>query len=316
MKKALFIIVLNFLVYFSFSQEFKKVGTTGYVFLEIPVSARSSGIGDASVALFHSGADAIFINPALAGFMTGRHAVNFTFANWLADTKHQAGAYIVNLKNLGVFGIGVVRLDFGTMQGTANANPDQPGNYIITEPFSADAMALGLSYSRMLTDRFSFGGFVKYVREKIWVYKSDNFVFDVGIVYFTGFKSLRIAGAVQNFGVDAKYIGDTFKMPSVFRLGIAGEIIGEHNTPTHLSLLLEALHPSDSPEKLNFGIEYTFKDFFSLRGGYKFNYDEENFTFGFGLRGFGAGIPLSLDFAFVNFSRLGSVIRIGIGAEF
>lgn len=267
MRKVLFIFALIFIVNFLSSQDFKKVGTSGYVFLEIPVSARSSGVGDASVALFHTGADAIFINPVLVGFTTKTHSVNFTFASWLADTKHQSGAYVLKFKNLGVFGVGFVRLDFGTMQGTANANPDQPGNYIITEPFSADAMAFGLSYAKMLTDRFSFGGFVKYVRERIWIYKSDNFVFDAGIVYFTGFGSLRIAGVIQNFGVDSRYIGDTFKMPSIFRLGVAGELIGEHNTPTRLSLLVEALHPSDSPEKLNFGIEYTFKDFLSLSGG-------------------------------------------------
>jgi hypothetical protein len=314
MRKA--ILLLAVLISFVSSQDFKKVGTTGYVFLEIPVSARASALGDASVALFHTGADAIFINPALVGFTSKRHSFNFTFANWLADTKHQAGAYLFKLGNFGVFGVGFVRLDFGTMQGTANANPDQPGNYVITEPFSADAMAFGISYSRMLTDRFSFGGFVKYVREKIWIYKSDNFVFDVGIIYFTGFRSLRIAGVIQNFGVDSKYIGDTFKMPSVFKLGIAGEILGEHNTPTRLSISVEALHPSDSPEKLNFGVEYTFKNFLSLRGGYKFNYDEENFTFGFGLAGFNIGVPVNFDFAFVNFSRLGSVLRIGIGAEF
>ncbi len=316
MKKTLLTVALNFLFCFLLSQDFKKVGTTGYVFLEIPVSARASGVGDASVALFHTSADAIFINPALTGFMANGHSLSFTFANWLADTKHQAGAYAINLKNLGIFGLGLIHLDFGTMQGTTNANPDQPGNYIIIEPFSADAMALGISYSRMLTDRFSFGGLVKYVRERIWLYKSDNFVFDVGIVYFVGFGSLRIAGAVQNFGVDSKYIGDTFKMPSIFRLGIGGELIGDHTTPTRLSLLLEALHPSDSPEKLNFGVEYTFRDFLSLRGGYKFNYDEENFTLGLGLKGIRAGIPINLDFAYVNFSRLGSVIRIGVGAEF
>jgi len=314
MKKFFLVLLLSSA--FAISQDFKKVGTTGYVFLEIPVSAKASGIGDAGVALFYTGADAIFINPALTGFMSKRNSVNFTFANWLADTKHQAGAYTLRVGNLGVLGIGFIRMDFGTMQGTVNANPDQPGNYIITESFSANALALGVSYAKMLTDRFSFGGFVKYVREKIWIYKSDNFVFDVGILYFTGFKSFRIAGAIQNFGVDRKYIGDSFKMPSIFKLGVAGEIIGEHSSPTRLSISVEALHPSDSPEKLNFGIEYTYKNLLSLRGGYKLNYDEESFTFGFGLSGLNVGIPVNLDFAYLNFNRLGSVVRVGLGAEF
>ncbi|CUU00577.1 hypothetical protein JGI2_00608 [Candidatus Kryptobacter tengchongensis] len=299
-----------------FSQSFKKVGTTGYVFLEVPVSPRASGVGDAGVALFHTSADAIFINPALTGFMTKKQSVNFTLANWLADVKQIASAYTVKLGNIGVLGISFVRFDFGTMQGTVNANPDQPGNYIITETFSADAFALGVSYAKMLTDKFSFGGLVKYVREKIWFYKSDNFVFDVGILYFTGFRSLRIAGAVQNFGVDSKYIGDSFKMPIMFKIGMAGEIIGEYDQPTRLSLMIEALHPSDSPEKLNLGIEYTYKNFLSFRGGYKLNYDEENFTFGFGINGSSAKIPVNFDFSYLNFNRLGSVIRVGIGMDF
>lgn len=314
MKK--FLLFLFLFVNLTFSQDFKKVGTTGYVFLEVPVSARASGVGDAGVALFHTSADAIFINPALVGFTAKRHSASFTFANWLADTKQMASAYTIKLGNLGIFGIGFVRFDFGTMQGTVNANPDQPGNYIITEPFSADALSFGVSYSKMLTDRFSFGGMVKYVREKIWIYKSENFLFDVGVLYFTGFRSLRIAGAIQNFGVDSKYIGDLFKMPTMFKIGLAGEIYGEHSQPTRLSLMLEALHPSDSPEKLNLGIEYTYKNFISIRGGYKFNYDEENFSFGLGLSASDVGVPLNLDFSFLNFNRLGSVIRVGFGIEF
>lgn len=314
MKKVLLFLCLS--LNLVFSQTFKKVGTTGYVFLEIPVSARASGVGDAGVALFHTSADAIFINPALTGFTTKKQSLNFTFANWLADVKQMASAYTIKLGNAGIFGIGLVHFDFGTMQGTVNANPDQPGNYIITETFSADALAFGISYSKMLTDRFSFGGFVKYVREKIWVYKSENFVFDVGVLYFTGFRSLRIAGAIQNFGVDSKYIGDSFKMPVMFKLGIAGEIIGEYNQPTKLSLMIEALHPSDSPEKLNLGIEYSYKNFLSLRGGYKLNYDEENFTLGLGLNGSSARIPVNLDFSYLNFNRLGSVVRVGVGIEF
>lgn len=314
MKKIF--LFLFFALNLVFPQSFKKVGTTGYVFLEIPVSTRASGVGDAGVALFHTSADAIFVNPSLTGFMTKKQSVNFIFANWLADTKQIASAYTVKLGNIGVLGIGFIRFDFGTMQGTVNANPDQPGNYIITETFSADAFALGISYAKMLTDRFSFGGVVKYVREKIWIYKSDNFVFDVGILYFTGFRSLRIAGTIQNFGVDSKYIGDSFKMPIIFKIGMAGEVIGEYDQPTRLSLMIEALHPSDSPEKLNVGVEYTYKNILSLRGGYKLNYDEENFTFGLGLNGSNARIPVNFDISYLNFNRLGSVVRFGIGMEF
>ena len=43
MKKFFLVLLLSSA--FAISQDFKKVGTTGYVFLEIPVSAKASGIG-------------------------------------------------------------------------------------------------------------------------------------------------------------------------------------------------------------------------------------------------------------------------------
>jgi hypothetical protein len=51
---------------------------------------------------------------------------------------------------------------------------------------------------------------------------------------------------------------------------------------------------------------------FFLRGGYKFNVDEQNYTFGAGLK-----VPISIavftfDYAYSNFSRLGSAHRFSI----
>ena len=49
-----------------------------------------------------------------------------------------------------------------------------------------------------------------------------------------------------------------------------------------------------------------------FRGGYKFNVDEQNYSFGAGLN-----VPISiaeftLDYAFANFERLGSTHRFSI----
>ncbi len=51
-----------------------------------------------------------------------------------------------------------------------------------------------------------------------------------------------------------------------------------------LSLVLDAVHPNDSPEHINLGLEYALYERFFLRSGYRFNYDEENISFGAGLR--------------------------------
>jgi hypothetical protein len=60
------------------------------------------------------------------------------------------------------------------------------------------------------------------------------------------------------------------------------------------------------------GLEYQWNKMLFLRGGYKINIDEQDFTFGAGFT-----VPISiaqftLDYSFTNFSRLGSAHRFSI----
>ncbi|MGQ9560803.1 MAG: PorV/PorQ family protein [Candidatus Oleimicrobiaceae bacterium] len=297
--------------------QFRKVGTTGYVFLEIPVSARMAAMGESFLAMTDAGADALFTNPGLLGFARGRHHLQATHADYLANIQHQAFGYAALLGNLGAFGVSLNRLDVGEMIGTVNADPNNPGGrYIITGTFDSDALAVGLTYARRLTDRFSFGTTLRYVRERIATFESTNVLLDAGMVYLTGWRSLRIGGYVQSFGVDSKYIGDTFKMPTIFRLGVASEVLGSTDGPTRLTLTAEALHPSDYTERLHLGGEYWFQNFLAVRGGYKCNYDEEGWTAGVGLRWKTGGGALGLDMAYTGYGRLGSVSRFTLIASF
>ena len=62
-------------------------------------------------------------------------------------------------------------------------------------------------------------------------------------------------------------------------------ILGIFHSGSHrLSLALDIVHPNDSPEHTNLGLEYALYERFFLRSGYRFNYDEENISFGAGLR--------------------------------
>jgi hypothetical protein len=71
-------------------------------------------------------------------------------------------------------------------------------------------------------------------------------------------------------------------------------------------------HPNDNSENVSTGLEYAWKNIFFIRGGYKINVDEQNYTFGAGLK-----VPISIaeftfDYAYANFSRLGSAHRFSI----
>jgi hypothetical protein len=53
------------------------------------------------------------------------------------------------------------------------------------ENFSAGDIAIGISYARFLTDRFSVGLTAKYIKQSIWHMSSSAFAIDAGTVFRT-----------------------------------------------------------------------------------------------------------------------------------
>ncbi|NUN69955.1 MAG: PorV/PorQ family protein [Bacteroidetes bacterium] len=291
-------------------QEFKNTATAGFVFLELPATARASALGEASLALSDVRSAALFTNPGALGFMSQSHSFTASAAPWLADIMHYSSSYAVRT-DAGVFGIGMTAVDYGDIPRTVIASGQKV--FDVTGSYTAGATSVGLSYSRMLTQQFSFGATIKYAEERIDTYAASNVLFDGGILYFTGLGSLRIAAAIQNFGVNAKFINDEFKMPSVLRMGVAAEVMNDPEAGFRMTVTGEALHPNDNNEKLHFGTELAWNEMIVLRGGYKFFYDEESFTAGIGLDP-KFTFPLQIDISYSDYGRLGAVTRLTIQA--
>ncbi len=305
--KKMILVVFCFSV-IAFSQEFKKNATAGFVFLELPVNARGAALGEASISLNDLNSSGIFSNPASVGFSNLTHSFSTSYSPWIADIKQYSTSYSYK-SDFGSLSLGVIAVDYGTMIRTQKISGQRV--YEKLGEFSASAISLGVSYSKMLTDRFSFGVTGKYVKETIDVFSADNFLFDGGVLYFTGLSSLRIGATIQNFGVDSKYLNDPFKMPSVLRIGAAAEIFGDFDSDYRVTLISEMVHPNDGDEKLNTGIELSWKNMVVLRGGYKFFYDEESYSFGIGLNP-DIYIPMGIDFAFASYGRLGNILRFSL----
>jgi len=286
-------------------QEFNKKGTSGFTFLNIPATARTAALGETSISLLESGAGGAFLNPATLGFARAEHHATFSYAPWFVEMKHYAASYAVQTE-AGVFALSAVAMDYGSFVRTEKI----PGQreFVSKGTFSAKASALGVTYANRLTDRFAFGLTLKYVSERIDVFEVSNVVLDGGVLYDTGFESLRIAASLQNFGTNAQYRNDPFKMPSSVRLGASMELLGNRNSDLMITGLVEALHPNDGEEHLNTGVEVWFLQQFALRGGYKFFYDEDSFSAGLGIHP-SIGMPLGFDIAVTDHGRLGTVVR-------
>jgi hypothetical protein len=293
------------------AQIFEKVGTLGGQSLKIGVGARAAAMGDAYVAIADDGT-AVYWNPAGIARLSGQTltlnhtalpaSILFDQGAWVFGTKWFPGMIGVNFRAL-TMSRDVVRTTY-LPEGTG-------------ETFDAGEWAFGLSYGRSLTDKFSAGLSLNYVQTGLADVTGKSTTFDFGTLYDVGVLGAKIGMSIQNIGSDMTFIEDKVKMPVFFRVGGSAQLI--ERGESRLITVAEFTHPSDNSEKVNWGGEYAFHDYLFLRGGYKFNYDTEGLTAGFGVK-----FPLTLtrssvarvDYAFQDSKFLSDVHRVSLNVSF
>lgn len=315
-----------------------KTGTTTAQFLKIGVHARAMGMGEASVANA-TDISAIHSNPAgLSRF--GVQEVVFSQLAWLADTKlfHMAAA--LNFGQAGVLAVQMTTLDYGEEPVRTVDFEEGTGEF-----FSAQDLSLGLAYSRNLTTSFSIGVQLKLLNSRIWHMSSSALAIDVGTIFMTPFNGIRLGMAITNFGTKMRLSGRNIRffedpneelegnndqipavyelaqwpLPLLFRVGLAGEALQSRNLK--LSWALDALHPSDNAEYLDFGVELAIGNRLFLRSGIHdlLLKDQENgrIAIGAGLRhAFSPSLRVKIDYAWVDYLRLLPVSMLSVTIDY
>jgi hypothetical protein len=313
----------------SFSQERKKLAQTGLKFLSVPLDAKATGLGDA-VTSINMSASAMFYNPSTMAELNNNAIVSFGTTRWIADINYIFGSAALNLFDgeYGVFGVSMVAVDYGEFQGTVFAPTDD--GYIDVGTFEPKAYAFGIGYAKKLSEKFSVGGDVRYVKQSIGTavtditsdgqfvssdYKIDAVSFDFGILYKTGYKSLNFGMSVRNFSTEIEYEEESFQLPLTFKLGVSVDALDflEADKEMHSFLIsVDASHPRDFSEQVFFGGEYTFMKIFSIRGGYSFPNDEQEFTAGLGLKKDFSNYLVGVDYSYTRFGIFSDVHRFTV----
>ena len=152
MKKILLVIIAFVLAGTVFPQT--KVGTTVANFLTIPVGPRATGMGGAFTAVAND-ATTSFWNPAGLSRIP-RNEFTASTAEWLVGSRTNWVGLAFKFDDDNAIGISINQLDYGEEEITTIQEQNGTGAY-----WSASDLAVSLSYSRNLTDRFSIGGTVK-----------------------------------------------------------------------------------------------------------------------------------------------------------
>lgn len=315
----------------------QKVGSTAMQFLKVLPSARAAAVGEA-YSVWASGAEAIYWNPGGVALVENQE-LSLTYTDWLFDARQGAVSYARSIGRLGAIGLQIQYVDFGEFEETTNdrpfiSDPDQPG--MTGRTFRPLSYLVGATYSRHLTDRFSLGLGVKYARESLFDAGSvratvrqgvvddvdtgaSGVLFDFGIRYETGFRSIQIASSVQNFGADVRYAVESYPVPLMFRVGIAADLVGPNglflggHSDNQMRAAFDIFHPNDYAQQVHVGLEYEFLRVLSVRGGYKFNYDNDGLTLGAGLQHSMSDVGLAVDYSYGSMGTyLGHVQRISL----
>ncbi len=297
----------------------QRAGISALTFLKNEVSPKVEGMGGAQIA---SAGDAYSAhwNPAA---MSDVKSLSFAVSNKLlpADMNLAYFSTIIPTKNkLSTFGVSSTLLNAGRMEKRTEFQPNGTGEF-----FYAYNLALGVSYSKILSTRFAFGASAKYVREQLAEFYGNTAVVDLGFSYKTNYKGLRFAVLVQNFGPNSSLKGtfptfgfnkrnpsiNTYPTPAIFKMGIS--LIPYNTEKYKLQTDIQLNHPNDNAENIALGLEFSAYNLLFLRAGYKINVTNQPYpTFGFGFNTKSARIPIKIEYGANPTSYQGIFHTLGI----
>ena len=325
--KSIFVLILLVLTWKQLDAQLipnlggQRAGTAAAQFLKIGVGGRATAMGEAFVAVAND-ASALYWNPAgIAQFQ--KNELIISHVDWFVDINHEFVGYVHHLNATNSIGVQVTSLHMEDMPVTTEFQPRGTGEF-----FSFGDVLFGITYATKFTDRFSFGGTVKYFDETLDDISMNGVLIDLGTYYWIGLGSARFAVAITNFSLrQLKPSGEirlldgtlvdkfqSFNPPTLFRVAYAQEVYQNNGNSVTTSVQLN--HPNDNSENLNFGIEYWWRGSIALRGGYKLNVDEESLSFGAGVNASVGGSDLTIDYSYSSFGLLGEVNRFSFKLSF
>jgi hypothetical protein len=327
MKKFLPFIFSVALIVTAYAQN-PNLGTGGAQFLQIPIGARAEAMAGAVMGCIDD-ASSVFWNPA--GMVKVKNVeVFFSYMDWFTLFDHSAASIVYNVEDVGAFGASLIIFNTREMEITTELEPNGTGRF-----FDAGDMAIGISYAKYLTDRFSVGLTAKYIYQQIWNETATGFAFDIGTQYRLDFQNLTIAMSMSNFGGDLRFDGpdldinydrediyplsrivpgrlqtEDYPLPLQFQVGIGFDVFKADFVKMRGDI--DATHPNDNSERVLFGTEFSFFDRFFVRGGYKYNFDDQKFAFGAGANVPVGGSAIYFDYAYSVYDLLPGVHRISV----
>lgn len=270
-----------------------RAGQAGATELLINPWARSSGFASANTASVR-GLEAQYLNVAGMAF-TSKTEVLFSNTQWLVGSGVMINSFGLSQKigEAGVLGLAIMNMSFGDIDITTS---DLPEGGIGT--FSPNYLNIGVSYAKNFSNAINGGVTIRIINQNISNLSASGVAFDAGISYTTRLGSkekesrkdnLQFGISLKNVGPPMKYRGDglsvrgtipggdnsltleyrsaKYEMPSSLNIGVTYHW-KDMKLVNRVTGAVNFTSNSFSKDQFNFGLEYSFKEMFMLRGGY------------------------------------------------
>ena len=325
--------------------DFTKVGLSGGQFLKIGVGARGTAMAGAYSAVAND-LTSIFWNPA--GLVDVKaYGADFSHTFWFAGMSHSFAAAAIPVGEKYRLAASFTGFSSGDIKVTTTEDPTGSRGGI----YSVNDVSVGLTLAGYLTEKFSFGVTGRYISHAFTTMNASGFVFDIGTRYNTGFNGVKLGFGVNSLGTAQAYDGagvtrteqptpgvkqspidmqiqtSSFNMPLSFRAGVGVDMfegfigdkppVDDDGTLTHQWIMAADFETfSDVPEQFAIGTEYTFREFLSLRGCYRFGSDQFGLSGGIGVTYLSGSFNGRVDYSVSPTKNLGLVNRLSVAISF
>lgn len=268
--------------------------TTAVPFLTITPDSRAAGMGDVGVATSPD-ANSVYWNPSKLVFIDHGYGFTTSYTPWLAkiinDMKllYLSGFYRIDQNQ--VVAASLKYFDMGAIQFNHGPDPSQQDGRYNPKEYGLD-----ISYSRRLTQSFSLGGTLRYIRSNLTganpstpdARAGNSVAADLGVYYSKKLSSrdatLSLAGAITNIGSKMTYTSAANKdfIPTNLRVGGAYKThLDVQNTLTFAldfnKLMVPSPGPTSKTKSLLSGIFGSFSD---AQGGFAEEMREVTISYG------------------------------------
>ena len=311
---------------FTFGQiGLNKLAQSTMNFQLVGVSPKASAMGEAFFTA-GVGAESMFYNPAGLAVSPNRFEAILNYTQWIGDVNYLCGAVTCNLGPIGVLGLSLLSVDYGTIYGTQlDPSPSSPDGFIeIGELSNIGATSAGLSYARAINANFSMGGSVRvaaqnlgsntFVDGTIRKNNAAKLVFDAGVRYDTHYRGFAFGMAIRNFSSNVKREEISEQMPLTFTMGAAVDLwdLAAESDRHDLLFAVDFLHSNSYSERIHMGAEYLFMGMLALRAGYQTNRDIASWSAGIGFITALQGCDVEINYAFSKMELFDDVNRFSV----